>query len=93
MATFIVKEQAHIVYELTTWQGIVEVDGELIKYRISEDNNGVTMWIFNGSDWIEYDSNNDSDPNKQAVLDACLEYGDPEEFGPIGDTFEFPEEF
>ena len=35
MATFTIKEEAYIKYQLTTYQGTVEMDGEEVTYRFN----------------------------------------------------------
>ena len=41
-----VKEEANIVYQMTTHQGVVEIDGEEVTYRYSEDDNGSNCALY-----------------------------------------------
>ena len=46
-----VKEEANIVYQMTTHQGVVEIDGEAVTYRYSEDDNGSNFYILTEDGW------------------------------------------
>lgn len=80
MANFKVLEEADVVYSLTTWQGSVEFEGETLRYRFSEDENGQEAFVFvEGEGWT----------NEHAfvpVLWATVsEWGSPVEFGQPGE--------
>lgn len=46
-----VKEEANIVYQMTTHQGVAEIDGEEVTYRYSEDDNGSNFYILTEEGW------------------------------------------
>lgn len=83
-----VIKEAQEVYYMTTLQGIVSVDGVELEYRYSEDSNGATLYIFDGT-WNEYDTNNDA---HIALLDACCMIS-PEEFGSPGEIVDLEDDF
>jgi hypothetical protein len=83
-----VIKEAQEVYYMTTLQGIVSVDGVELEYRYSEDSNGATLYIFDGT-WNEYDPNNDA---HIALLDACCMIS-PEEFGYPGEIIDLEDDF
>lgn len=87
MAKFKVIEEAYIKYQMTTWQGEIEINGETILYRWSEDDNGAELYIYIESEGWEQVSVEDNE--NWAILSAAIgEWGNPEEFGPSGKEFE-----
>lgn len=89
MATFKVTEEAYVKYQMTTWQGAVEMDGETIEYRYSEDDNGSEFYVY--SEGNGYDRVNWSEEGNQkyaALIAAIGEWGNPEDFGPVGEEVE-----
>ena len=83
---FEVLEEASVVYELVTYEGEIKVNGESLRYRYSEDDNGVDFFIYleNGWESVDYDSNE----SYGAIFHAIQMYGNPKEFGKTGDQFE-----
>lgn len=60
------------MYQRTTFQGVVEINGEIITYRYSEDDNGTELYILTEKGWQQADT---TKPN-YAILDtALIEYG------------------
>lgn len=87
MATFKVKEEAYIKYQMTTWQGEIEINGETILYRWSEDDNGADLFVY--SEENGWDSVSSEDNENFAILSAAIgEWGNPEDFGPVGKEVE-----
>jgi hypothetical protein len=89
MATFKVTKEAYIQYSLTTWQGEIEFEGEKIAYRFSEDENGQTLYILDGYNWVEADGSKQA---YAAIFAACNEWGNPEELGSAGEEVEIDDE-
>ena len=87
MAIFKVTEEAYIKYQLTTWQGEIEINGEKIIYRYSEDDNGAELYIYSESEGWEQVSTEDNE-SFAILLAAIGEWGNPEELGPIGKEVE-----
>ena len=86
MATFTIKDEAYIKYSLTTWQGEAEFEGETLRYRFSEDDNGQEAFVWTDEGWS-------SDHPFCAVLFATVsEWGSPAEFGPVGEVCEIDDE-
>lgn len=87
MAKFKVTAEAYVKYEMITWQGEVEINGETILYRYSEDNNGAALYVYqNDSGWCEVST---EDNKNYAILDAAImEWGNPIELGPTGEENE-----
>lgn len=89
MATFTIKEEAYIKYQLTTYQGTVEMDGEEITYRFSADDNGEELYIFNEDTGYERIEFYGEVIEKYAPLLAAIgEWGNPEDMGPVGKVVE-----
>lgn len=84
MITFKVLEPARVRYELTTWEGKIEYEGESITYRYSEDNHGAELYVLIDGEWDEVDTNQ---PPYEDLYNAIMEYGSPAEFGEIGEEF------
>ena len=85
MANFTVKEEAYIKYSMTTWQGEVEMDDEIITYRYSEDDNGAELFILSEDGWVAADLDEETGNEKHKILwGAIMMWGTPEDFGPIG---------
>lgn len=87
MAIFKVTEEAYIKYQLTTWQGEIEINGETVLYRYSEDDNGAELYIYSESEGWEQVSTEDNE-NWAILLAAIGEWGGPEELGPVGEEIE-----
>ena len=82
MANFKVVDEAYKKYEMITWQGEVEFEGENILYRYSEDNNGTESFVFADGDWV-------TDHPFIPVLEVTvMEWGTPTEFGAAGEECE-----
>lgn len=93
MATFTIKEEAYIKYQLTTYQGTVEMDGEEVTYRFSADDNGEEFYIFNedtGYERIEFYG--EANEKYAPLLAAIGEWGNPEDMGPAGEVIEIDDE-
>lgn len=89
MAIFTVKEEAYIKYQMTTWQGEIEMDGEAIAYRYSEDDNGSEFYIYTeGEGYNRVDWSAEGNEKYAALIAAISEWGGPEEFGPVGEEVE-----
>lgn len=87
MAKFKVIDEAYIKYQMTTWQGEIEINGETILYRYSEDDNGAELYVYNEADgWNE--ASVDDNENYAILYAAIAEWGNPEEFGSSGEEFE-----
>lgn len=91
MAKFKITEEAYLKYQLTTWQGEVEINGEKIIYRYSEDDNGAYMYVYQkDSGWCEVST---EDNENYAILYASIiEWSNPTEFGLIGEECEIDDE-
>lgn len=87
MAKFKVTAEAYVKYERITWQGEVEINGETILYRYSEDNNGAGLYVYQeDSGWCEVST---EDNKNYAILDAAImEWGNPTELGSAGEECE-----
>ncbi len=56
MATFKLIEDVKVIYFAETIQGKVELDGEIVEFRYSENSNGSEHWILINGKWeSEYD--------------------------------------
>ena len=89
MASFKVVGNPRIVYQQTTWEGVADFNGELIKWRHAEDDNGDEFIIFDEEDgWNTSDL---IDPRHIAIYAAIGEYGNPEDWEP-GDDMEIDDE-
>ena len=79
--TLTVLEEGYVKYSMTTWQGKVNMNGEEITYRYSEDNNGAELYVFEeGSGWDQVDYEDGSENHK--LLWATIQaWGNPEELG------------
>lgn len=87
MAKFKVTAEAYVKYEMTTWQGGVEINGETILYRYSEDNNGANLYVYqNDSGWGEVST--EDNENWAILYSAIMEWGNPTELGPTGEECE-----
>lgn len=87
-----VKEEADIVYQMTTHQGVVEIDEETVTYRYSEDDNGSNFYILTEDGW------NDSiglEEDKYVALYAAIHEagGNPEWLEEMEVTEELIEEY
>ena len=87
MATFKVVNEAYITYSLTTWQGEAEFEGETLRYRFSEDDNGQEAYV-----WVENDGWVTDHPFCAVLFATVSEWGSPEEFGPIDEVVEIDDE-
>jgi len=87
MAKFKVIDEAYIKYQMTTWQGEIEINGETILYRYSEDDNGAELYVYQeDSGWGQVST--EDNENWAILYSAIMEWGNPEEFGPNGEEFE-----
>lgn len=94
MAKFTVKQEAFIAYSMTTWEGKIELDGQEIHYRYSEDDNGVEVYFKTEAGW-ESAGMVGTDWSDQAygiISAAASEWGSPEEFGSSGEEVEIDDE-
>jgi len=93
MVKITVKESAYEKYSLTTWQGEVEINGEIITYRFSEDNNGAELFILTDDNWesanVDEETGNE---NHKILYSSILMLGNPEELGDDGETAEIEED-
>lgn len=89
MAKINIKEGAYIKYQRTTWQGEVEIKGETIIYRYSEDDNGSELYVFTENNWQEVNTTED---NYAILLAAIIEWGNPGELGEDGDIIDIDDE-
>ena len=93
MAKFKVLEEAGIRYQLTTWQGTVNVDDEAITYRYSEDDNGSEFYVYTeGSGYERVDFDSEESAKHKVIYAAILEWGNPEEFGVAGEEVDIDDE-
>ena len=91
MAEIKILKEADIVYSRTTWQGKVEINGEEIVYRFTEDDHGAEMYIFvEGSGWESADL--EQDQNNIVLWGAIMAFGNPEEMGSVGETVDMDDE-
>jgi hypothetical protein len=90
MAKIKVVKEAYIKYQLTTWQGVVEINGEEIKYRYSEHDNGDELYVYDGNDWVESDL---SEENHKVLYAAIQEWGNPEELGSAGEEVDIDDSY
>ena len=90
MAKFTIKKEGYIKYQLTTWQGVVEMDGEEIKYRYSEHDNGDELYTYDGNVWVESDL---SEEIHRFLYSAIQEWGNPEEIGSLGEEVDIDDSF
>ena len=74
---FTVKEPGYIAYQLTTYQGSVEIEGEVIEFRKSEDDNGDEFFVLSEEGWEASDL---SDPKHLLIYAAIGEWGSPEDW-------------
>ena len=83
--TLTVLEEGYVKYSMTTWQGKVDINGEEITYRYSEDDNGAQLYIFeedNGWNELDYEDG----PENHKILSAVISaWGNPEELGGAAD--------
>ena len=87
MAKFKVIDEAYIKYQMTTWQGEIEINGETILYRYSEDDNGAELYVYQeDSGWGQVST--EDNENWAILYSAIMEWGNPEEFGSSGEEFE-----
>lgn len=89
MAKINIKEGAYIRYQRTTWQGEVEINGESITYRYSEDDNGSELYIFIENNWQEVDVTKN---NYATLYAAIIEWGNPESLGKTDEVIEIDDE-
>lgn len=93
MASFTVKEEAYVKYSMTTWQGEVEMDDEIINYRYSEDDNGAELYILGESGWESADLDEETGNEKHKLLwGAIMMWGTPEDFGSVGEVCDIDED-
>lgn len=94
MANLKVTSEAYIKYSMTTWQGEVEIDGEEICYRYSEDDNGAELYILDEDQgWLEADLDEEDGNEKHRLLwGAIMMWGTPEDFGTTGAICDIDEE-
>ena len=89
MATFTVKEEAYVRYQMTTWQGEIEMDGETIAYRYSEDDNGSELYVYTeGDGYNQVDWSGEGNEKYATLMAAIGEWGNPEDFGSVGEEVE-----
>ena len=78
--TLTVVEEGYVRYSRTTWQGIVNINGEEITYRYSEDDNGAELYILGENGWDELDYM-DAPENHKLLWGTIQAWGNPEELG------------
>lgn len=69
-----VKENCGIVYQQTTYQGTVTIDGEDIEWRYSEDDNGDEFYVFENGSWERSEL---TDPKHILIYAAICTHGNP----------------
>lgn len=79
--TLTVLEEGYVRYSMTTWQGKVNLNGEEITYRYSEDDNGAEMYIFGENGWAEADLSEEGPENHRLLWGTIMAWGNPEELG------------
>lgn len=84
-----IKEEASIIYQRTTHQGKVEINGESLEYRYSEDDNGMEFYIYTDNGWEEVDY---SEGSYAILYAAIMECGNPEELGTTDSIIEISDE-
>jgi hypothetical protein len=79
-------ENVKVVYWMETIQSKAEVDGEVIEFRYSENSKGSDFYVFNGSNWVEADTDQEN-----AILSICssLEINKDSK---AGEEFEYDED-
>mgnify|MGYP000076612726 CR=1 FL=1 len=77
MKKFNVKETNGIIYQQTTYQGTVTINGEDIKWRHSEDDNIDEFYVFEDGSWERSDL---TDPKHLLIYAAICIYGNPEDW-------------
>jgi hypothetical protein len=83
--TLTVLDEAYVKYSRTTWQGEVEINGEAICYRYSEDDNGIEMFILTDNGWEDADLSEDGPMNHRLLWGTIQAWGNPEELGGSAD--------
>ena len=78
--TLTVVEEGYVKYSMTTWQGMVNMNGEEITYRYSEDNNGCELYVFEDGSWDQIDYE-DGPENHRLLWGTIQAWGNPEELG------------
>lgn len=79
--TLTVVEESYVKYSMTTWQGKVNMNGEEITYRYSEDDNGCELFIFEDGYWNNADLDDDGPENHRLLWATIQAWGNPEELG------------
>jgi hypothetical protein len=79
-------EDVKLVYWMETIQAKVEIDGDEIQFRYSENSKGSEFWVFDGHNWVEPSS--EYEWNLQEVC-SCLEINKDSK---SGELFEYIEE-
>ena len=87
MAKVKVLEPTSEVWWASTYQGKVEVDGQVIEFRYAEDPNGVEYYELTENGWEQPDV--DVEPH-QTVYYLCMECA--RDIGNEGDEFDFSAE-
>ena len=82
--TLTVVEEGYVKYSMTTWQGKVDINGEEITYRYSEDNNGCELYVFEDGNWDQIDYE-DGPENHRLLWGTIQAWGNPEELGTPSD--------
>lgn len=78
--TLTVVEEGYVKDRMTTWQGKVNLNGEEITYRFSEDYNGCELYVFEDGGWDQIDY--EDGPENHRLLWATIQaWGNPEELG------------
>lgn len=89
MATLKVIEEGRIRYSMTTWQGEVELNDEVINYRYSEDDNGAELFILTENGWES--ANTEENENYALLWATIMAWGSPEELGGAGELIDLDE--
>lgn|GEM_PF-1195124 len=93
MNTLKILKEARIAYSMTTWQGTVILNDELLEYRYNEDDNGATLFVYHEEDgwtgWVESDLTNE---NHKILWAAIMSWGTPEELGNAGEEIDLDQE-
>jgi len=92
MAKLKVTSEAYVKYSMTTWQGEIEMNGEVICYRYSEDDNGAELYILDEDQgWLQADF--EENETHKILWGAILMWGTPEDFGTTGSICDIDDDF
>lgn len=79
-------EDVKLVYWMETIQAKVEIEGDVIEFRYSENSNDAEFWVFDGHNWVEANSENEWN------LREICSYLEINKDSKAGQVFEYNEE-